>query len=125
MIDSLSLYFQTFLHPTKKSVDGERIDYFQVMGISWCLHIIYAFYSVFALYLGIMSYEYLSSSQSFSHMMFASVNVTFQKIGLMMTLFQVIFYPFIFQFGFKFWAYVLRFYAQIFEYKGGNDKNTD
>lgn len=125
MIQSLNLYFQTFLHPTKKSVDGERIDYFEVMGISWSLHIIYAFYSVFAIYLGIMSYEYLSNSQSFTHLMFQSINVTFQKISLMMTLFQVIFYPFIFQFGFKFWAYVLRFYAQIFEYKGERELDIE
>lgn len=118
MIQSLSLYLNTFLHPTKKSVDGERINYFEVLGISWSLHLIYAFYSVFALYLGVMSYEYLSNSQSFTHMIFESINVTFQKISLMMTLFQVIFYPFIFQFAFKFWAYVLRFYAQIFEYNG-------
>ena len=118
MIDSLSLYFQTFLHPTKSTVDGERISYFEVMGISWPLHIIYAFYSIFAVYLGVMSYEYLSSSANFSHILFESVNVTFQKIGLMMTLFEVIFYPFIFQFGFKFWAYILRFYAQVFEYSG-------
>ncbi|AUN97272.1 hypothetical protein DOM21_15295 [Bacteriovorax stolpii] len=118
MIHSLNLYFQTFLKPTQRSVDGERISYFEVMGISWSLHMIYAFYSIFALYLGIRSYEYLSNSADFSHLLFESINVTFQKISLMMTLFEVIFYPFIFQFGFKFWAYVLRFYAQIFEYDG-------
>lgn len=118
MIHSLTLYFQTFLRPTQRSVEGERISYFEVMGISWSLHMIYAFYSIFALYLGIKSYEYLSNSADFSHLLFESINVTFQKISLMMTLFEVIFYPFIFQFGFKFWAYVLRFYAQIFEYDG-------
>ncbi len=118
MIHSLTLYFQTFLRPTQRSVEGERISYFEVMGISWSLHMIYAFYSIFALYLGIRSYEYLSNSADFSHLLFESINVTFQKISLMMTLFEVIFYPFIFQFGFKFWAYVLRFYAQIFEYDG-------
>lgn len=125
MIHSLNLYLQTFLRPTQKSVDGERISYFEVMGISWSLHMIYAFYSIFALYLGIKSYEYLSSSQDFSHMLFASVNVTFQKISLMTTLAQVIFYPFIFQFGFKFWAYVLRFYAEIFEYDGERDLDVE
>lgn len=118
MIETLSHYFHTFLTPTKKSEDGERIGYFEVMGISWSLHIIYAFYSIFALYLGVVSYDYATSSQSFTHLISESVSVTFQKFTLMMTLFEVIFYPFIFQFGFKFWAYILRFYSQIFEYKG-------
>ena len=124
-MNSLNLYFQTFMHPTKRSVDGERISYFEVMGITWSLHLLYAFYSVFALYLGVVSYEYLSSSESFTHLMFASMAVTSQKITLMMTLAQVIFYPFVFQFGFKFWAYVLRFYAQIFDYDGDRELDVE
>ncbi|MBC7539688.1 MAG: hypothetical protein H7281_12770 [Bacteriovorax sp.] len=118
MIETFSLYFQTFLHPTHKLEDGERIGYLEIMGISWSLHLIYAFYSIFAMYLGLVSYEYVSHSQSFTHLISDSVSVTFQKISLMMTLFEVIFYPFLFQLGFKFWAYILRFYAQIFEYTG-------
>ncbi len=122
---SLNLFFKTFSHPTKRLIDGERISYFEVLGISWSLHMIYAFYSVFALYLGIISYEYLSSSQDFTHLVFAAFNVTFQKISLFSTLAQVIFYPFIFQFGFKFWAYVLNFYAEIFEYEGERELDTE
>ncbi len=125
MIETLSLYFQTFLKPTQKFEDGDRIGYIEVMGISWSLHIIYAFYSVFALYLGVITYEQATSSQSFTHLISESVSVTFQKFTLMMTLFEVIFYPFIFQFGFKFWAYILRFYAQIFEYKGERALDTE
>jgi hypothetical protein len=118
MIETFSLYFQTFLNPTQKSEDSERIGYLEMMGISWSLHIIYAFYSVFALYLGLKSYEYISNSQSFTHLLSGSVSVTFQKVSLLMTLFEVIFYPFIFQLGFKFWDFILRFYAQIFDYQG-------
>jgi hypothetical protein len=125
MIQSLSLFFQTFLTPTKRSVEGERITYFEVMGISWALHLVYAFYSIFALYLGIVSYEYLSSSQSYTHLLFESFSVTTQKISLMMTLVQVIFYPFIFQFAFKFWAYLLRFFAQIFDYDGERELDVE
>lgn len=125
MMHSLNLYFQTFLKPTQRSVDGERISYFEVMGITWSLHLIYAFYSVFALYLGVISYEYLSGSDQFTHMVFQSVAVTWQKITLMMTLLQVIFYPFVFQFGFKFWAYMLRFFAQIFDYEGDRELDVE
>ena len=118
MIHSLSLFFYTFLAPSKRSVEGESLSYFEVMGISWALHILYAFYSIFALYLGIMSYEYLSNSQTYTHLLFESFSLTTQKISLMMTLGQVIFYPLLFQFTFKFWAYLLNFFAQIFVYEG-------
>ena len=125
MIHSLTLFFQTFMHPTKRSVDGERITYFEVMGISWSLHLVYAFYSIFALYLGVVSYEYLSNSQDYTHLLFESFSVTAQKFTLMTTLVQVIFYPFIFQFAFKFWSYLLRFFAQIFEYDGDRELDVE
>lgn len=126
MMNSLSLYFSTFLRPTlRTSVDGEKLGYFEVMGISWSLHLIYAFYSVFALYLGVVSYEYLSSSENFTHLLFQSMTVSYQKFNLMSTLFSVIFYPFIFQFAFKFWAYLLRFYAEIFHYEGERDLDVE
>ena len=124
MIQSLSLYFQTFLAPTKRT-EGETISYLEVMGISWALHIIYAFYSVFALYLGVISYEYLSSSQTYTHLLFESFSMTTQKISLLMTLVNVIFYPFIFQFAFKFWTFLLRFFAQIFDYDGERELDVE
>jgi hypothetical protein len=95
------------------------------MGISWALHIVYAFYSVFALYLGIVSYEYLSSSQSYTHLLFESFSLTTQKLSLMMTLVQVIFYPFIFHFAFKFWTFLLGFFAQIFNYEGDRELDVE
>ncbi len=125
MIQSLSLFFQTFLAPSKRSVGGESISYFEVMGISWALHILYAFYSIFALYLGIVSYEYISNSQTYTHLLFESFSLTTQKISLMMTLVQVIFYPFIFQFAFKFWVYLLSFFAQIFDYQGERELEVE
>jgi hypothetical protein len=69
-----------------------------------------------------MSYEYLSNSKDFTHLLFESMTVTLQKMSLFSTLFGVIFYPFIFQFSYKFWAYILRFYAEIFEYEGEDEK---
>ncbi len=125
-MNALSLYFSTFLRPTSRTtLDGEKLGYFEVMGISWSLHLIYAFYSVFALYLGVVSYEYLSSSEEFTHLLFQSMTVSYQKFNLMSTLFSVIFYPFIFQFAFKFWSYLLRFYAEIFHYEGERDLDVE
>jgi hypothetical protein len=125
-MNSLSLYFSTFLRPTSRAtVEGEKLGYFEVMGISWSLHLIYAFYSVFALYLGVMSYDYLSNSEEFTHLLFQSMTLSYQKFNLMSTLFSVIFYPFIFQFAFKFWAYLLKFYAEIFHYEGERDLDVE
>ena len=116
MIDSLNLYFQNFIQPTSaKTFDEPKITHFELMGISWALHFIYAFYSILAVYLGIKSYEYLSQSQDFSHLLFESMNITFQKLSLFFTLAQAIVYPFLFQFAFKFWFFILKFYSDVFE----------
>lgn len=117
MIQTLSLYFSTFLRPTKEDEDLKKLDSLEVMGISWALHIVYAFYSIFVLYLGIISYEYLAEPAGFSEAIFASVNISIQKISLMLILFEVVLYPFFFQFGFKFWAFILKFYGELFDYK--------
>lgn len=117
MTRSLSVFFSTFMHPARKERDGERSDFFEVLGYSWGLHFIYAFYSVAAIYLGIMSYEYLSSSKDFTHILFQTLNVKFQKISLFSALLEAIFYPFIFQFMHKFWTFLINFYAQIFDFE--------
>ena len=86
------------------------------MGISWSLHILYAFYSVFALFLSVKSYDYFSNSKDFTHLTLESFSFKLQKISLLSTLFAVIFYPFIFQFAYKFWKMAVKFYANLFEY---------
>lgn len=116
MLETFSLYFNSFRHFPAEN--GERkISFMELLGISWALHLLYAFYSVFALYLGVKSYDYLSSSKDFSHMVFQSMTFTFQKVSLLTTLFGVVFYPFIFQFAYKFWKGSFKFYANIFDYE--------
>lgn len=113
MIQSLQLYFNAFKH---YSDEGQRkISYLELMGISWALHLIYAFYSVFALYLGVKSYDYFSNSQDFTHLILDSFSFKMQKLSLLSTLFGVIIYPLVFHFGYKFWKGLLGFYARLFE----------
>jgi hypothetical protein len=92
------------------------------MGISWALHFVYAFYTVFAVFLGVKSYEYLSQSQDFSHLLFEAMNISFQKLNLFFTLAQAIVYPFLFQFAVKFWVFILKFYSEVFEAE--NEQNS-
>lgn len=113
MIETLSQFYESFKHYS----DENELGYFELMGLSWALHMLYTFYSVFTLYLGVRSYEYLASSKDFTHIALQAINFKFQKIGLLSTLFAVIFYPFIFQFAYKFWKGCFKFYAQIFDYE--------
>jgi hypothetical protein len=121
MFETLQLYFEAFKHPAQ--LTGERkIGYLELMGISWGLHLIYAFYSIFALYLGGESYYYFSSSKDFTHLVLESFSFKMQKITLLTTLFSVILYPFLFQFGYKFWKAIFKFYGNLFDV---NDENLD
>lgn len=113
MIESFQLYFNTFRNFNQ--TDERKLSYWELMGISWSLHLLYAFYSVFSLYLGVKTYTYFSGSKDFTHLILDSFNFRFQKISVLTTLFGVVFYPFIFQFTYKFWKGSFKFYANIFE----------
>ena len=114
MTESIRLYFRAFLNSPAE--EGEaRLSFFELLGISWALHLIYAFYSVLALYLGVVSYEYFSNSRDFSHLVYDALSFQFQKISLLSSLFGAILYPFIFHFGYKFWKAIFKFYAQLFD----------
>lgn len=117
MIESLQLYFEAFRNYANDR-NERKISYFELMGISWSLHILYAFYSIFALYLGVKSYDYFSSSKDFTHLALESFSFKMQKISLFTTLVGVVLYPFIFQFAYKFWKGLFKFYANLFEYRG-------
>ena len=115
IFDSLQTYFKTFKNLNINETSDQEISYFELMGISWSLHFLYAFYSVFALYLGVKSYSYFAESGSFSHLVFNSINAKFQKMAMISTLFVVIFYPFLFQFAFKAWKAIFKFYLNLFQ----------
>lgn len=114
MIESLQLYFEAF-KDFSQDRSGRIVSYVELMAVSWALHIIYAFYSVFVLYLGVKSYSYFSTSNDFTHLVLDAFNFKMQKISLFTTLVAVVFYPFIFQFAYKFWKALIKFYANLFD----------
>ena len=126
MQEALLLYFDAFKNLSSPRM-GRKITQFEVMGISWGLHLIYAFYSVFALFLGVKSYEYISGSEDFTHLVFSTFNIQLQKISLLSTLFSVILYPFLFYFGYRFWRSLFKFYTQLFDRQDSEfeDKTDD
>lgn len=114
MIESLQLYFDAFKHSSESSSE-RNISYIELLGISWALHIVYAFYSVFALYLGVRSYDYFSNSKDFSHLVLDTFSFGFHKLNVISVLFGVVIYPFLFQLVYKFWTVTFKFYAQMFD----------
>lgn len=126
MIGSLQLYFETFKN-SSTSTEERRITYLELMGISWSLHLLYAFYSVFALYLGVESYNYFSHSKDISNLLTQSLSFKLQQFGLLTTLFTVVLYPFVFQFGYKFWKTIIKFYGNLFEVEDAymDEKNDE
>lgn len=124
MLETLQLYFKTFVHPWDETPDARKISYFEVLGISWALHFIYTFYSVFAVFLGVKSYEYFAKSEDFTHLILNSFSFSFQKIGLFVQLATVIMYPFLFHFTYKFWVFLLDFYTNVFEAGEDSKQNT-
>lgn len=117
MMTSLSHYIHSFLNPIDDSEPSKRVGYYELLGISWILHIIYALYSMAAIYLGAKTYEYLSDSSTFTDIITSSFSTQLQRYNIFSIVFQVLLYPFIFQFGFKFWTYLLNFFADLYNVK--------
>jgi hypothetical protein len=121
MFESLTLYFKTLIQPWDVSEQTRKISYIEVLGISWALRFIYTFYSVFAVFLGVKSYEYFSTSEDFTHIVMNSVSFSFQKISLFVQLAMVVLYPVLFHLTYKFWVYLLNFFAQVFDQKNDSE----
>lgn len=119
MIESMQLYFEAFKHFSHDRSE-RKISYFELLGLSWSMHMLYTFYSIFALYLGVKSYDYFSTSQNFTHLVLESFSFKMQKFSLFSSLFGVILYPLIFQFAYKFWKGLFKFYARLFDNKTEN-----
>lgn len=115
MLETLNLYLKTFVHPWDETPNARKISYIEVLGISWALHFVYTFYSVFAVFLGVKSYEYFAQSEDFTHLILNSFSFSFQKISLFVQLATAIMYPLFFHFTYKFWIFLLNFYANVFE----------
>ena len=85
-MESFQLYFNAFRNYKTADEDGRQLSYMELMGISWCLHMVHAFYSVFALFLGVKSYAYFSESKDFTHLILETFSFKFQKISVLTTL---------------------------------------
>ncbi len=121
MINAFSQYVDTFMHPIAERTDETRVSFYELLGISWIMQMIYGFYSLMAIYIGSRAYQYVNSEISLEDMFAQDLSFTFQKYNIFSILFQLIIYPFLFQFGFKFWSYFLNFFGELY---GANQTET-
>ena len=124
MLETLTLYCKTFLYPWNDDFRERKISYLEVLGISWALHLIYTFYSVFAIFLGVKSYEYFKSSEDFTHLILNSFSFSLQKFSLIIQLTTVILYPITYYFTYKFWLFLLKFFAEIYNLQEETNENA-
>ena len=88
MIESFINYFGAFKKFSDENSE-RKLSYFELMGLSWGLHIVYAIYSVFALFLGVKSYAYLTHSKDFTHIILDAFSFKFQKLSYLLLYFPL------------------------------------
>lgn len=107
-------FYSIIVDPFRQRSEEEKLDYLEILGISWLTHFIHAFYSVLAVYIGIKTYEAAANTNSISQMVYTSFNLSLQKFSIILGLSEAIFYPIVFHFSYQFWNFLLKFYVQIF-----------
>ena len=154
MLDVFYNYFYTFLHPFKQheflrksrettlesgtkpnlriadlsdieSEDDGHMGFIEIMSVSWMLMMVRTIYSVISIYLGLITYNYMSDETGFANLLLPEFTFTTQKIVLFIVLLEAIFYPVILWLYTKFWGVLIKFFANLFEFEGDIQKVSD
>ncbi len=153
MLDIMYSYFYSFLHPFKQhdalreareayttqagkpnlrlaeeeqssqELD-EGLSFIEIMSVSWMLMMVRTIYSVFSIYLGLITYNYMSDETGLSNILLPQFTFSAQKILLFVVLLEAVFYPAMLWFYTKFWGVLIRFFANLFEFEGDAEKVT-
>ncbi len=121
MIEVLVNFKNTVLNPFENKTSETRLSYFEMMGLCWLFHLIYAFYSILAVFIGVKTYQYAAETDNISKMIYSNFNLSLQKFSIILGLSEAIIYPLVFIFSYKFWMFLLNFYAQIFNMESETD----
>lgn len=124
MIDVLINFKNTIINPFENKTDETRLSYFEMLGLSWLFHLIYAFYSILAVFIGVKTYQYAASTDNISKMIYSNFNLSLQKFSIIIGLSEAIIYPLVFIFSYKFWLFLLNFYGQIFNVNAEQEEQT-
>ena len=125
MLEICSNFYSVISNPFKEREANEKLDYFELMGLSWLFHFVYAFYSVLTVYLGLLTYDYVSTNTTITKMVYSSFNLALQKYTLIIGISEAILYPVVFHFSYRFWVFLLQFYSQIFNLENDFEENSE
>jgi len=115
-------FFQYVVTPFSERDEDKELSFEELLVMSWVMQIIWAFYSLFTVYLGLVTYNYMSNEATISSMIMEQMNFKFQKFSIFFLLTEVILYPVVFYFTYRFMKTVLNFYSDIFLFEGDRDK---
>jgi small-conductance mechanosensitive channel len=152
VLDIFYDYFYTFLHPFKqhdllrkerelKTAGGaaslrlatsedeiendSAMSFLEIMSVSWMFMMVRTIYSVLSIYLGLMTYNYMSEDTGLSNLLLPQFTFSAQKIVLFVVLVEAVLYPAMLWLYTKFWGVLIRFFANLFEFEGDSAKVTE
>lgn len=102
-----------------------KLSFVEAMSVSWLLKMVYSFYSIVSIHLGLISYKLMSEDSSFADLLFNDFPMKAQKALLFTTLLSAIFYPLVLWIYTKFWSVIIKFFSMLFDIKGDVESMTD
>jgi hypothetical protein len=121
-ISTFQNFFQFVVSPFSDKGENQKLNFEELLLMSWLMQLVWAFYSIFTVYLGLVTYRYMSNESTISSMIMSEINFKFQKFSIIFLLSEIILYPVIFFFTYRFMKTVLNFYADIFLFEGDRDE---
>lgn len=114
MISLFAHYFDYLRHPFLKRKREDQLGEVETLMCSWGMHFFSSFYGIFAIYLGLLTYEHLQDETKISAFLLKDFNLSLQKVSIFILITEAVLYPFIFHFTYRFWQSLLKFYGQLF-----------
>lgn len=120
MQKSLLLYWQQFLDPSFRDNElaDKEVPVGEFVAINWILMMVKTAYVLILTYLGAIAPKFLTSLGSVSTpTMMEVMNINLKRVGIFISLLEVVFFPIAFYFLYKLWVAMMRFFADVFEYE--------
>lgn len=105
--------------------DYDGMNLIELMSVSWILMLINTVYIVVSIYLGLITFNYMSSDEAFTAILLPEFSFKAQQIVLFVALGQAILYPITMWVYTKFWGVLIRFFANLFEFEGDVVKTSE
>lgn len=102
-----------------------KLSFMEAMTISWAMRMVYAFYAILSINLGVAASNAMNDSESFGNLFFKNFPMKTQQMILLTTLMAAVFYPLTMWIYTKFWGVIIKFFANLFNIKGNVDEMSE